>query len=79
MKYEIYEGRTEMNRKKTYLVFNPNKTSFMEAGNTAKVFFKCSADHVIVRPGWVVRGQLYLGAPTKPAKNARVVVVAYWA
>jgi len=76
--FDIYEGRTEQNRKKTYLVFNADRFSFNEATAEATHYFKCTKKNVKTRPAWVNRGNLYLEADTKPAKSAKCVIVSFW-
>lgn len=75
MDYEVYEGLTAQNRKKTYLVFscfgfNPEKAIYQ-----AKRYFRSSESHIKITLGYVVKDELYLD---KPKQNSRLVRVAYY-
>jgi len=74
-KFEIYEGRTEMNRVKKYVVADA-KADYVETVEFAKKLFKCSEAHITVEPAWLYRGMLYLDDPEK--SGTKKVTVAYW-
>ena len=69
-KYEVYIGRTEQNRKKTYLVFFFDADK-KQARKAAKRFFKCSEDHLGLYVCWIYRDKLWFEDPgLKGAKKA---------
>lgn len=74
--FEIYEGRTGANRKKSYLIFK-EKDGFTYARQQARKHFKCTDDHIDSPFGWVVNDELYLGKNPK-ISGAKKVIVAYW-
>ena len=74
-KFEIYEGRTEMNRVKKYVVADA-KADYVETVEFAKKLFKCSEAHITVEPAWLYKGMLYLDDPEK--SGTKKVTVAYW-
>ena len=57
--YEIYQALT--GHRKQFLVVGKNHVA--TAYDSAKKFFKCSADHVQVIPVWVNGEDLYLTKP----------------
>lgn len=73
--YEIYIGRTERNRKKTYLVDEP-WTSYIDMCEAAKKFFKCSVAHLEITYGYVLNDELYLEDPHK--RGAKMKTVAFY-
>ncbi len=75
MNYEIYEGRTDRNRKKTYLVFNL-KTDIFDVFAEAAKHFKCAHNHILIEDGWTFRENLYFENPRK--KGTQKVRVGYW-
>ena len=78
--YEIYEGKTEQHRKKTYLVFKykAGYPSYVDTQNIAKRFFRVTADHIKLVIGYTHKGDLYLDNPKNMPKGAKSVRVAYW-
>lgn len=74
-KFEIYEGRTEMNRVKKYVVADA-KADYVETVEFAKKLFKCSEAHITVELAWLYKGMLYLDDPEK--SGTKKVTVAYW-
>ncbi len=74
-KFEIYEGRTKMNRVKKYVVADA-KADYVETVEFAKKLFKCSEAHITVEPAWLYRGMLYLDDPMR--YGTKKVTVAYW-
>ncbi len=72
--FEVYEGRTEKNRKKTYLVADAD--NLFDLYDIAKRFFRCSKDHVLVAHGWVLNDELYLSNPRM--KGAKKKAIAYY-
>lgn len=80
MVYEIYEGRTVNNRKKTYLVFDYEcgYSKFEEARTTARHYFRVSDDHIQICVGYVIKDDLFLENLRKRPAGAKVVRVAYW-
>lgn len=80
MDYEIYEGRTEMNRKKTYLVFKykVGYIDYIGVQNIARRFFRVKEDHIKIVVGYTHKGDLYLYNPKNMPKGAKSVRVAYW-
>jgi len=74
--FEIYEGRTEANRKKSYLIFN-ERDGFAYAHQQARKYFKCTDEHIWSMFGYVVNDELYLGKNPK-ISGAKRVIVAYW-
>ena len=74
-KFEIYEGRTDMNRVKKYVVADA-KADYVETVEFAKKLFKCSKAHITVEPAWLYKGMLYLDDPEK--SGTKKVTVAYW-
>ncbi len=73
--YEIYIGRTERNRKKTYLVDEP-WTSYIDMYEAARKFFKCSPAHLEITNGYVLNDELYLEDPHK--RGAKIKCVAFY-
>ena len=71
-KFEIYEGLTSQNRKKTYLVFKNNQLDI----DQAKRFFRCSFLHLKIVDGYVLDDELYLDDSKKA--GAKAVAVAYY-
>lgn len=72
-RYEVFTGRTERNRKKSYLVFNFDSDKGM-AIKAAKSFFKCSEDHLSLFVGWRFRNNLYFEDPgIKGAKKVAFI------
>ena len=74
--FEVYEGRTEKNRKKTYLVFPWTIGDGEEREKTAKYFFRCNSHHLEYARGWIFNDELYLEDPHKKGKK-RVCVYFY--
>lgn len=70
--YEIYFGKTEQNRTKTFLVF-PNRTADLAQ---ARRYFKCTYHNIRVTVGYVLNGELYFENPHK--KGTKMVTVCYW-
>ncbi len=71
--YEVFTGRTDRNRKKTYLVFYFDSDKVM-ARKAAKRFFKCSDDHLSLFVGWRFRNNLYFEDPgIKGAKKVAFI------
>lgn len=73
--YEVYIGRTERSRKKTYLVYEP-WTSYFCMYEAAKKFFRCSEAHIEIVAGYVLNDELYLEDPHK--RGAKMKMVAYY-
>jgi len=71
--FEIYIGRTEKNRKKTYLVF-PYESSITKIVVNAKKHFRCTEGHLGLAKGWLVNDELWLENPHK--RGMKLVVVA---
>ena len=69
---EIYFGKTEQNRTKTFLVF-PNSTADRAQ---ARRYFKCTNRNIILTAGYVLNGELYFENPRK--KGTKKVAVCYW-
>ena len=74
--FEVYEGRTEKNRVKKYLVTSAG-ASYVRTAEYARKFFKCSESHITVENGWIYKGELYLENPEKKT-GCKMVTVAYW-
>lgn len=74
--FEVYEGRTEKNRVKKYLVTAAG-ASYVRTAEYARKFFKCSESHITVENGWIYKGELYLENPEKKT-GCKMVTVAYW-
>lgn len=74
MDYEVYEGLTSQNRKKTYLVFSLCGFNHKKALGQAKRYFRSSEKHIKFVPGYVIKDELYLGN----TRNAKLVRVAYY-
>jgi len=73
--YEIYVGTSEAGHKKTYLVFF---TKFIECANISRLsrkFFKCAAQNIKIKQGWIWNDELYFEQPNKKAK---IVLAACW-
>lgn len=71
--YELYIGKTNQNRQKSYLVANTT-FSILELENAAKKYFRVSSRHIYFWIGWVVGDDLYLKNPK--LKGQRKVYVA---
>lgn len=80
MDFEIYEGRTALNRKKTYLVFayQLGYIKYREAEKASSRYFRCTADHVKISLGYIIKDELFLENPKKKPADAQIVRVAYW-
>lgn len=80
MDFEVYEGRTEANRKKTFLVFDYEcgYVKFNETIEVARRYFRVSEDHIQICVGYVIKDELYLENLRKKPAGAKVVRVAYW-
>ena len=78
--FEIYEGRTDNNRKKTYLVFDYEcgYPKFNEARAAARHYFRVSDDHIQICVGYVIKDELFLENLRKRPAGAKVVRVACW-
>ena len=74
--FEVYEGRTDKNRVKKYLVTAAG-ASYVRTVEYARKFFKCSESHITVENGWIYKGELYLENPEKKT-GCKMVTVAYW-
>ena len=74
--FEVYEGRTDNNRVKKYLVTAAG-ASYIRTSEYARKFFKCSEAHITVENGWIYKGELYLENPEKNT-GCKMVTVAYW-
>ena len=77
---EIYEGRTEKNRKKTYLVFDYELgySKFSEVRAAARLYFRVKDEHIKVVVGYIYKDELYLENPKKKPAGAKLVRAAYW-
>ena len=73
--FEVFIGRTEQNRKKTYLVAEP-WTSYICMCDAAKKFFRCSEAHIEIANGYVHNDELYLEDPHK--RGAKLKCVAFY-
>ena len=69
--FEVFIGRTEQNRKKTYLVAEPG-TTYIRMCEAAKKFFRCSEAHIEVVDGWILNDELYLDDPGRKAKKRAI-------
>lgn len=76
--FDIYEGKTEKNRKKTFLVFDFKTTTNSEARKAARIYFKCADKHVKTCLAWTEQGELWLLNPKGKPDKAKTVRVAYW-
>ena len=78
--YEVYEGMTSQNRKKTYLVFKyvPSYVQLCDVRLAAKKYFKCSEEHIVVTFGYVKKGELFLIPSNRKPENIKLVRVAYY-
>lgn len=80
MDYEIYEGRTDRNRKKTFLVF-PFRKNFdikwvIVLKSVAAKHFRVKVHHIDLCTGYVLNDELYFENPRK--KGTKAVFFAYW-
>lgn len=73
--YEIYEGISQNGHKKTYLVFISKCLAAAEIAKTARKYFKCAAQNIKIKQGWILNDELYF---EQPSKKAKIVLVAYW-
>lgn len=73
--FEVFIGRTEQNRKKTYLVAEPG-TTYIRMCEAAKKFFRCSEAHLEIVNGYVLNDELYLEDPHK--RGAKLKCVAFY-
>ena len=64
IEFEVFIGRTEQNRKKTYLVAEPG-TTYIRMCEAAKKFFRCSEAHLEVVNGYVLDDPHKRGAKLK--------------
>lgn len=71
MDYEVFEGLTSQNRKKTYLVFEKRHLNI----DQAKRYFRCSFLHLKIVDGYVLNDELYIDY--RPARSKLVSVVYY--
>ena len=74
-KFEIYEGKTEKNRAKKYVVADA-AADYEEVSRYARKLFKCTEAHVTVESAYLYKGMLYLENPEK--SGTKKVTVAYW-
>lgn len=74
-KFEIYEGKTEKNRAKKYVVADA-AADYEEVSRYARKLFKCTEAHVTVESAYLYKGLLYLEDPEK--SGTKKVTVAYW-
>ena len=73
--YEIYEGISPNGHKKTYLVFISKCLAAAEIAKAARKYFKCAAQNIKIKQGWIWNDELYF---EQPSKKAKIVLVAYW-
>ena len=74
--YEVFESKTVKGRIKKYVVADADADRDGVIRYTKKLF-KCTADHVMVVPGYLYKDLLYLEDPGK--RGTKKVTVAYWA
>ena len=74
--YKVYEGLTK--RKQKFLVAEPFDS--IKAENDfekyAKRFFRCSKDHLVIKSGYIYKGELYFEKPSD--KGYELVNAAYY-
>ena len=71
--FEIYEGEGLNGKPKKYVVTD-FRTKRSELLKYCKRLFRCSEQHIDMRPGWIYKDELYLEHPHKG--GAKLVAVA---
>jgi len=75
--FENYEGEGRNGKPKKYVVtdyINFKKRSAVL--KYCKRFFRCSEQHIDLRPGWIYKDELYFERPLKV--GAQIVLVGYY-
>ena len=73
--FEIYEGEGRNGKPKKYIVTDFSKKR-SEVLKYCKRLFRCSEQHIDLRPGWIYKNELYLDRPHKGGE--KLVAVGYY-
>lgn len=71
--YEIYLSFSKRPKKYVVTDFSKKRSEILKY---CKRLFKCSVQHIDLRPGWIYKDELYLDRPYKV--GAELVCVAYY-